>query len=146
MRFDGLTRNSIEPTPPGADYVVVPTTFMSLIDYGPKNEKDESTVSNFEGQIRRHANSIQKIRFAWEMLLPELEVPRDSQIYLWLELHDFDLQKIHWGISKTARRHSKSPLVFDHAIRYCSAVLNNLRTPITRPSLPDAKYFRERAA
>src|SRR4051812_2965306 len=103
--------------------------------------KEQVSRNNSEETIQRHAEDIDKVRSTWQMQLAGLEVPSDGQLWLWLRLHGFDLQTVFWGIGQTARRHANSPLVFDHAVRYCSAAMNRYRKPITRPSLPDSKYF-----
>ena len=100
-----------------------------------------SEINLEEAKYRHRAQDIETARRVWQTELPSFEIPSNRQFWLWLMLHDFDLQTVLWGIGQTARRHAKSPLVFDHALRYCSAAQNRYRKPVVRPSLPDSKYF-----
>ena len=97
--------------------------------------------NNFEETTKRHGADVEKIRLAWQTQLVGLDVPDDSQLWLWLRIHAYDLQVILWGVMQTARRHTKSPMVFDHAVRYCSAACLRYRKPTIKPSLPDCKFF-----
>src|SRR5258705_11428001 len=97
--------------------------------------------NNLEETIQRHSKDIEKIRVAWQTQLTGLETPADSQFWLWLRIHAYDLKTILWGVMQTGRRHRNSQLVFDHAVRYCSAACIRYKRPIAKPSLPDCKFF-----
>jgi hypothetical protein len=91
---------------------------------------------------------VAQLTHAWLQAFKDLELPSDEQFLIWLRIHG-DVEPILFAIGQTARRHAKSPLNPDHAIRFLSAAGNRYRfkrSPADRPSLPDAKFFAAKRA
>jgi hypothetical protein len=91
--------------------------------------------------IEKTYPEIAPVKQAWP---PDLELPADSQWLIWLRICAGDVKPIRFALQQTARRHAKSALNPDHAIRFLSAAMNRFRFKSgnqTKPSLPDAKFF-----
>jgi hypothetical protein len=69
---------------------------------------------------------VQAARAIWNDHFAHLtDAPKNSQFFCWLDLHDFDLERISYGLEAAALNPALTDV--DAVVRYASAVMNRRR-------------------
>ena len=112
-------------------------------------------MSELERLKLKRVGELEALKLQWRELLPDFEVPRDGQFWLWLRLHGGDKERILFGFRQAQKKHaSEHPLEsLDHAVRYSSALMRKFIPPnqhkhfrLANPALPEKLFVEERAA